>query len=123
LKRLAFFLCGLFVASSLATANAASPPTIEKVWSFNVASTSAGLSVTFYSHGLRPTVVFKLSNHSNMADARVVAENRPLPALGGLGSHALLGDLRPDTSYWYQAFVTTGEGHASSLIGHFRTAR
>lgn len=122
MKRLAFLLCGLFAAFSIGAAIAASPPVINRVWDWNISSTTAGLSMSYNNHDQNARVWFEVSTHGNMADAKRVAETTVTPREGGSQWHADLNGLLPGTVYYYRAFIRNYDGEVYSGIASFRTA-
>ena len=122
MRRLAFLLCGLFVASSIATALATSRPTIKRTWAWNVTGTTAGATVEYTDFGLSAHTWFEYSTNSTMAGAKRTPEIAHL-AVGVLNAfHGRLDGLQPATTYYFRAYVRTAAGTASSAIGTFTTA-
>jgi hypothetical protein len=122
MRRLAFLLCGLFVASSIGTALALSAPTIKRTWAWNVTSTGASVTVEYTDFGLSTHMWFEYSTSSTMTGAKRAPEVARL-AVGVLNAyHSHLGGLQPATTYHFRAYVRTEAGTASSAIGTFTTA-
>ncbi len=123
MKRLTFlFLCGLFAAASVGAAFAASPPVINRVWDWNISSTTAGLSMSYNNQDQNARVWFEYSTNSNLSGAKRVAETTVAPRGGGSQWHADLSGLQPGTAYYYRAFIRNYDGEVYSGIGTFRTA-
>lgn len=121
MKRLAFLLCGVLAVLPLGIALAASPPVIERVWSWNVGPTTAGLSMSYKNFGQNSRVWFEISTQPNMANAKREAERVVGPSAGSQG-HADLNGLKPDTIYYYRAFIRNYDGEVYSGIAQFKTA-
>lgn len=108
------------LALSLLAPRAASAQTIDKIWSWNIGSTTAGLSMQYDDKGLPTHVWFDLGSQPALADARRIGEFRN-PPYGRAASHATLADLRPNTVYYFRATVSTPRGKAVSGVSSFRT--
>ena len=122
MKRLSFLLCGIFVALSLGTSYAASPPTISRVWSWNISATTAGLSMSYKNNDQNARVWFEYSTQSSLSGAKRVGERTVSPTAGGAQSHVDLSGLQPNTTYYYRAFIRNYDGEVYSGIESFRTA-
>lgn len=121
MKRFALLFCGLFVASAVAATLAHSLPSVDRIWSYEVHGTTAGLSVVYKNH-MKPTVVvFQLSESSDMAGLKVASQSNEHGASIPTTAHAFLTGLHPGRAYWYRALITTADGKATSAIGNFRT--
>lgn len=122
MKRLSLLLCGVFVALSMGTSSAASPPTITRVWSWNISATTAGLSMSYKNNDQNARVWFEYSTNSALSGAKRVGEMVVSPNAGGSQWHVDLSGLQPNTAYYYRAFIRNYDGEVYSGIESFRTA-
>jgi hypothetical protein len=97
------------------------PPSVGKIWHWHVKSTTAGLSMNAYGVAVRSKAHFLYGTDPNLAGAMRTRPDSAGPSNIGSGSHATLKNLKPGTTYYYQAFVSNAYGSAKSKIGSFKT--
>jgi hypothetical protein len=96
-------------------------PAVGRVWSWNVESTTAGLSMAVLTHGMPARGHFRYGTSSALSGAAATAPDSIGIADGGINSHANLSGLTPGTTYYYQAILTTSHGDTKSGIDSFKT--
>lgn len=99
------------------------PPRVGKIWHFHVKSTTAGLSMNVFGNSVRTNAHFLYGTDPSLAGAARTRQSSsgPNPPDVGSGSHAYLKNLKPGTTYYYQAFVSNAYGSAKSSIASFKT--
>lgn len=115
-------MCGIFVALSMGISPAASPPTIDRIWSWNIGATTAGLSMSFRNQDQNSRVWFEYSTDRSLSGATRAGEKVVSPVSGGVQAHATLSGLQPNTVYFFRGFVRNYDGEIHSGIDSFRTA-
>ncbi len=121
MKRLFFLLCVAFTMSSVGTA-LAFPPVIIKMWTLDVGTTTADVSMAFHSD--QPCRVFyEVSPHSDLSGARRVHEAWvDVTGSGVEQMRTQLTGLTPNTVYYYQGYLKNSHGEVYSNIESFRTS-
>jgi phosphodiesterase/alkaline phosphatase D-like protein len=99
----------------------AAPPVITKVWSWNVAGTAAGLSMSVDNKNVASNAYFLYGTDAQLKGAAKAGE-RQMQASTGIQQHASLTGLAPNTTYYYRAVVTNSGGTAESPIQSFKTS-
>jgi hypothetical protein len=128
MKRSLFLLCGAITVSfgGVAFAREIQPPVINKVWVWNIGSTEAGLSVSYTPDLAGSKSHFEYSTNPDLSNEQKTPLRihvGPAFAEQGMQEHAELKGLRPNTVYYYRAYVRTNYGEKFSAIQNFRTAR
>jgi phosphodiesterase/alkaline phosphatase D-like protein len=96
-------------------------PVITRVWSWNEASTTAGLSMSVTPNGMAQNVHFAYGTSATLAGASTTTPRSMNLMDGGIQSHAELGGLTPNTTYYYQAVLVNSAGSVKSPIQTFKT--
>jgi hypothetical protein len=103
------------------TALAASSPTVAPSATTSISDTAATLHGTVNPNGLATTYQF------DWGPTDALGKVAPEPALSAgagktaVGEHAPIGDLSPDTTYYYTLVATNGDGTSTTPVETFKT--
>jgi hypothetical protein len=95
-------------------------PTIQKVWSWNEAATTAGLSMNVQTYAMKAQANFVYGTDPALANG-IATRAYQVITIETTGQHAELAGLTPGTTYYYQAVLTSAAGTAKSPIQSFKT--
>ncbi len=103
------------------TTAAASPPVVNKTSHSNVTETTAELNMDVSYADTSNSAVFFWGTNSTLADAAQIPAKAYATSAGGMSSRGLLSNLKPATTYYYGAVVTSPIGQGKSGIQSFKT--
>ena len=107
--------------ASFVTAGAGPVPQVTRTWDWNVAATTAGLSMQIDNANLISSAYFQYGTDPNLANAAQTATESIPGVQGSVASNVSLTGLTSGTTYYYRAVVTNANGAGQSGIQSFTT--
>jgi phosphodiesterase/alkaline phosphatase D-like protein len=98
-------------------------PAFNKTWSWNLTSTTGGLSMELRNGNAPTEVHFVYGTDANLAGGTTVGKSNQPGVSGGIQSHAQLKALKPGTTYYFKAYAKNSGGSAESGMNQFTTLK